>query len=127
MTGFLGAIGQKLADRWTAALAVPGLAYLAAVTVAAVLGQGRALSYPGLSRQVTVWADSPTLRSTGGAVLILALILAGSVAVGLAASAAGHLVETLWTLPGKRWPASWLADRRRRRSQTAGEIANSSD
>jgi len=27
MTGFLGEIGQKLADRWAALLAVPGLLY----------------------------------------------------------------------------------------------------
>ena len=83
MTGFLGEIGQKLADRWAALLAIPGLLYLAAVTVAAVLGQEHALSYPDLSRKITAWADSPVLKSAGGAVLIVGAILAGSVVAGL--------------------------------------------
>jgi hypothetical protein len=38
MTGFLGEIGKKIADRWAALLVIPGLLYLAAVTAAAVLG-----------------------------------------------------------------------------------------
>lgn len=40
MTSFLAEVGQKLADRWAVSLAIPGLLYLAAVTVAIVLGQG---------------------------------------------------------------------------------------
>ena len=59
MTGFLGEIGQKLADRWAVLLAVPGLLYLAAVTAAAVLGQAHAVSYPALSRKITAWAAIP--------------------------------------------------------------------
>jgi hypothetical protein len=82
MTGFLGEIGQKLADRWAALLVVPGLLYLAAVTAAAVLGQAHALSYPDLSRKIAVWAASPASKSPGGTVLIVAAILAGSVVEG---------------------------------------------
>ena len=104
MTGFLGEIGQKLADRWAALLAVPGLLYLAAVTAAAVLGQAHALSYPDLSRKIAAWAASPALKSAGGTVLIVAAILAGSVVAGLAAAAGGRFIEILWTLPGKRVP-----------------------
>ena len=126
MTGFLGEIGQKLADRWAALLAVPGLLYLAAVTTAAVLGQAHALSYPDLSRKIAAWAASPTLKSAGGTVLIVAAILAGSVVAGLAAAAGGRFIEILWTLPGKRGPARWLADRRRKRSQDAKAIADTS-
>lgn len=48
MIGFLGEIGQKLADRWAALLAIPGLLCLTAITAAAVLGQHNALSYPGV-------------------------------------------------------------------------------
>ena len=126
MTGFLGEIGQKLADRWAALLAIPGLLYLAAVTVAAVLGQAHALSYSDLSRKIAAWAASPASRSVGGTVLIVAAILAGSVVAGLAAAAGGRFVEILWTLPGKRVPAKWLADRRRERSQEAKTIADTS-
>jgi hypothetical protein len=126
MTGFLGEIGQKLADRWAALLAIPGLLYLAAVTTAAVLGQAHALSYPDLSRKIAAWAASPTLKSAGGTVLIVAAILAGSVVAGLAAAAGGRFIEIMWTLPGKRGPARWLADRRRKRSQDAKAIADTS-
>jgi hypothetical protein len=126
MTGFLGEIGQKLADRWAALLVVPGLLYLAAVTAAAVLGQARALSYPDLSRKIAAWAASPASKSPGGTVLIVAAILAGSVVAGLAAVAGGRFTEILWTLPGKRAPAKWLADARRNRSQEAKAIADTS-
>jgi len=124
MTGFLAEIGSKLADRWAALLALPGLLYLAAVTAAAVLGQQHALSYPFLSGKITSWADSPVLRSAGGAVLIVAAVLAGSVFAGLAATAGGTFVETLWTLPGRYVPARWLAEWRKRRSRTAKAIAD---
>jgi hypothetical protein len=119
MIGFLGEIGHKLADRWAALLAVPGLLYLAAVTAAAVLGQRDALSYPSASRQISAWAASPAVKSAGGAVLIVAAVLAGSVLAGLAAAAGGRFVETLWTLPGKHPPARWLAAWRRNRSREA--------
>jgi hypothetical protein len=62
VTGLLAEIGQKLADRWAALLAVPGLLYLAAVTAAAVLGQGHALSYSALDRKITAWAADPVLN-----------------------------------------------------------------
>ena len=124
MTGFLGEIGQKLADRWAALLAVPGLLYLAAVTVAAVLGQTHTFSYPDLSRKIATWTASPALKSVGGTVLIVAAVLAGSVLAGLAAAAGGRLIEILWTLPGKRAPARWLADWRRDRSHKAKAIAD---
>jgi hypothetical protein len=126
MTGFLGEIGQKLADRWAALLVVPGLLYLAAVTAAAVLGQGHALSYPDLSRKIAAWAASPASKSPGGTVLIVAAILAGSVVAGLAAAGGGRFTEIVWTLPGKRVPARWLADRRRERSREAKAIADTS-
>jgi hypothetical protein len=126
MTGFLAEAGQKLADRWAALVAVPGLLYLAAVTAAAVLGQGHALSYPDLSRKIASWAASPALKSAGGTALIIAIVLAGSVAAGLAAAAGGRLVEALWTLPGDRPPAKWLAGWRRDRSARLKVIADTS-
>ena len=124
MTGFLGEIGKKLADRWVALLAIPGLLYLGAVIVAAVLGQAHALSYPDLSRKIAAWAASPTLKSAGGTVLIVAAVLAGSVIAGLAAAAGGRFIEMLWTLPGDHVPARWLAGWRRGRSRKAKAIAD---
>jgi hypothetical protein len=91
-----------------------------------VLGQGHALSYPVLSREIAAWAASPALKSAGGTALIIAAVLAGSVAAGLVAAAGGRLVESLWTLPGDRPPAKWLADRRRDRSAGQKAIADTS-
>jgi hypothetical protein len=127
MTGFLAEVGQKLADRWAALIAVPGLLYLTVVTAAVVLGQGHALSYPDLSRHVAAWAASPALKNAGGALLIIVAVLAGSVAAGLVAVAGGRLVEALWTLPGDRAPARWLAGWRRDRSARLKAIADTSD
>jgi hypothetical protein len=126
MTGFLAEAGQKLADRWAALLAVPGLLYLAAVIAAAVLGQRDALSYPDLSRTIAAWATGPALKSAGGTALIIAAVLAGSLAAGLVAAAGGRLVESVWTMSGDRPPAKWLAGRRRDRSARQKAIADSS-
>jgi hypothetical protein len=127
MTGFLAEAGQKLADRWAALLAVPGLLYLAAVIAAAVLRQRNALSYPDLSRTIGAWATGPALKSAGGTALIIAAVLAGSLAAGLVAAAGGRLVESLWTMSGDQPPAKWLAGRRRDRSARQKAIADTSD
>jgi len=126
MSAMLGEIGRRLAERWAALLAIPGLLYLAAATIAVVLGQARALSYPLLSRRITLWADSPPLKSVGGTVLVVAAVLAASVAAGLAAAAGGRFIEALWTMPGVRPPARWLRDWRRRRSRRQKTIADTS-
>ncbi|GAA4617981.1 hypothetical protein GCM10023195_80510 [Actinoallomurus liliacearum] len=126
MIGFLGQIGQKLADRWVALVAMPGLLYVVAVTVAAVLGQDHALSYPDLSRKLTAWAAGPTLKSPGGAAILVAVVLVGSVGAGLAATAGGRVVEATWTLSGRHVPARWLAGWRRDRSARLKEIADTS-
>ncbi|MFF7882781.1 hypothetical protein ACH40F_09730 [Streptomyces sp. NPDC020794] len=126
MTEFLAGVGQQLADRWAALVAVPGLLYLAAAAAAAELGQRHALGYSELSHRVTAWAASPALKSPGGTALVLAAVLAGAVAAGLAAGAGGRLVEAMWTLPGERRPARWLVDRRRARSAQLTAVANGS-
>jgi hypothetical protein len=124
MTAFLAGIGQKLADRWVALLVLPGLVYLAAATAAAVLGQRSAVDFPALSDQVANWAALVGTRSTGAAVLLTAGILAGSALAGYIAETGGQLTEILWTAPGRRGPARWLARRRRKRSRAAKAVAD---
>jgi hypothetical protein len=124
MTAFLAGIGQKLADRWAALLVFPGLTYLSAATAAAVLGQSSAVDFPALSDQIGKWAGSPATRSTGGAVLLAAGILAGSALAGYIAESGGQLTEILWTMPGRVGPAKWLASRRRQRSRAAKAAAD---
>lgn len=105
-------------------LAVPGLLYLAAVAAAVALGQDHAADYRLLSRQIGRWAGSAALRSVGGALLIAAAVLAGSVVAGLAAAALGRLMERAWVTPGGRRPAKWLTAWRRRRSREAKRVAD---
>ena len=124
MTEFLGEIGRKLAERWVTLLAVPGLLYLGVVTIAAALGQDHALDFPWWSRQVSAWAGSAALRSTGGALLIAAAVLTASIAAGLAAAVLGRITEIAWTTPGRHRPARWLTNWRRARSQHAKRIAD---
>ena len=126
MTTFLGEVGQKLADRWATLLAVPGLLFVAAVTVTAVLGQDHAVSYADLSHQISAWATSPALKSPGGAVLIVTAVLAGSLVAGLTAAVGGRFVEKLWSLPGEHPPARWLGQWRRTRSAKYKRIADTS-
>ena len=124
MSEFLGEIGKKLAERWVTLLVIPGLLYVAVATLAVALGQTYALDVRSLTGQITRWAASAALKSTGGAILIIAVVLAGSVVAGLTAAALGRLTEIVWTLPGRRRPARWLANWRRRRSQAAKRVAD---
>ncbi|MEV0027838.1 hypothetical protein [Nocardia sp. NPDC050793] len=124
MTAVLGEFGKKLAERWGAYLTVPGLLYLAAVVVAGILGQRHALEYSLVGHRITAWAGSSVLRSTGGLVLVLGVVLAASVAVALAAGALGRVVELIWVSSGRHRPARWLVNWRRKRSCRAKEIAD---
>ncbi|MEU0519997.1 hypothetical protein [Streptosporangium sp. NPDC006007] len=124
MNGFLGEIGKKLAERWATLLALPGFLYMAVATAAHTLGWGHALDMGLLSRRIDQWARNPSLQSAGGAMLIVVAVLAGSVAVGLASATLGRLVSHVWTLPGGRPPASWVAQWRRGRSRRAKSEAD---
>ena len=124
MTGFLAEVGSKLADRWVALLAVPGLVYLTVATIAGTLGQTRSLDYVALGEQITRWAQSPTVRSSGFTVIIVAAIVAGSCMAGFIASILGELTEILWTAPGRRLPARWLSASRQKRSANAKKVAD---
>jgi hypothetical protein len=124
MTEFVGEIGRKLGERWVTFLVVPGLLYLAAATAAASLGQGNALGFASLGRRVGSWANSMAVRTTGGAVLILVGVLAGSLVAGLAATTLGRLTEMAWAARGRRRPARWVTAWRRARARRAKRIAD---
>ncbi|MFD4605695.1 hypothetical protein ACFWPQ_47760 [Streptomyces sp. NPDC058464] len=124
MNAFLDEVGKKFAERWMSLLALPGLLYLATAAVAVTLGHRNAWNLGMLSGQITEWSTSRSLRSVGGAALIVVAVLLGSIAAGLLAGALGHLVEMMWTMPGRRRPARWLAARRRTRSRAAKSRAD---
>jgi hypothetical protein len=125
--GFLGELGQRLADRWLSLLVLPGALYLAVIAAASVLGQDRSLDAPYLISQVTTWAKAPAAATAAGQVILVAAVLAGAAGVGLAAQALGAVVENLSLAASwRRWPwplrqlAGQLTDARRVRWNDAG-------
>ncbi|GAA0427108.1 hypothetical protein Acor_84110 [Acrocarpospora corrugata] len=125
MTGFLGEVGKKIAERWVGLLALPGLLFLAAVITAWQLGYAHALDPAPLGRQITAWSTDPGIRTVGGLVLIMVVCALSAVGVGLVASALGRAVEWLWTIQGACAPARWLVTLRRRRWERAVSRAES--
>lgn len=97
MTGFVASLGAKLAERWLAALVLPGVVFVAAVVVAVRLGHGHFADFGRLGADVNRFAESSAASSTGSVLLIALGVVAGSVAAAALAQALGHAVVRLWT------------------------------
>ncbi|MEW2812178.1 hypothetical protein AB0929_34635 [Streptomyces massasporeus] len=119
MNAFLGELGRKLAERWVTLLLLPGALYVAVVTAASVLGQGRALDLRGLSSWIDGLAAARGAGQVGIVVLVAAGALTAATGAGLCAAALGEGVALLWAMEGRRGPGRWLAERRRQRWQRA--------
>ncbi|WP_396449003.1 hypothetical protein [Actinomadura sp.] len=108
MGGFLGELSKKLAERWLTLLVLPGALYLAVAAIARTLGRAgpaHALDVGRVTAQVTAWAKDPAATTAGGQVVLVAGILAGAAAAGLAAQALGSGVERLALASGWHgWP-----------------------
>jgi hypothetical protein len=103
--GFGGELGKSLASKWLGLLALSGALYLAVVAAARALGQAHALNFPRLARQITAWARDPAVIGVGGQVVLLAAVLAISVALGLVARVLGAAIERVALAPSWRaWP-----------------------
>ncbi|MFD7003805.1 hypothetical protein ACFWA5_48130 [Streptomyces mirabilis] len=106
MGGMLAELGKKLAERWLSLLVLPGALYLAVAATAHVLGHSHPFCLHRLTGQITEWANVPAAGSAGGQVVLLAAVLGGAAAVGLAAQALGSLAEQLHLAADWRtWPA----------------------
>lgn len=127
MTAFLAEVGTKLADRWAAALVVPGLLFLAAIALAVRLGQGNALNAAALQAAANAVAAAPASHSTGAVLVSAAGVLAASVAIALLASVLGSVVEYAWLLPGNWPPGRFLRARRTRRWLSADDLVRAAE
>ncbi|MGW3247396.1 hypothetical protein [Streptomyces sp. NPDC001070] len=121
MTDFLGGFGtelsKNLADKWVSLLALPGALYLAVFVAGRALGQFHALDVSLLVRRITSWADDPAATTAGGQIVLLAAVLAASVATGLAARFLGAAIERVALAADWRsWPRP-ARDLARRRTQ----------
>ncbi|MER7966473.1 hypothetical protein [Streptomyces ardesiacus] len=118
-SGFLSALGGRIAERWLAALALPGLLFLSAVTTAVVLGHEHWSDVDRLRAWLDTLAHSPASRSAGTVVLVAAGVLAGAAVTGAAAQSLGTGVELLWCAQAHGPVLRYLADRRSRRWRAA--------
>ncbi|MGP3683603.1 hypothetical protein ACTVZO_02655 [Streptomyces sp. IBSNAI002] len=121
MNAFLGELGKRFAERWLALLVLPGALFVAAVTIASVLGHRRALDAGALGAWIDRLAATQASGKTGIGVLVAAGVLAAAAVAGLGASALGHFVERLWTADGRAWPLRPLTRLRGRRWLRAQE------
>ncbi|MGW7788041.1 hypothetical protein [Streptomyces tricolor] len=102
MSSLLGGLGEKLADKWVSALAVPGLLLMAASAAAAVLGQTDALDLAALRTRAGQEAARAGEWSTVAQLAALGAVVLGSVAVGALVRACAAAAERVWT---GAWPA----------------------
>ncbi|MFE7560895.1 hypothetical protein [Kitasatospora sp. NPDC057500] len=120
MSSLLGGLGEKLADKWISALAVPGLLLMAASAAGAVLGQADALDLAALRARAGQEAARAGEWSTVAQLTALGAVVLGSVAVGALVRACAGVAERIWT---GDWPApagrvaARLTDRRKTRWQ----------
>ncbi len=120
MGGLLGELSKKLAERWLTLLVLPGALYLAVAAAGHTLGQSAALDVGRLAHAISDAARAPEATTVGGQVVLLAAVLAGAAAIGLAAQSLGSVVERValaadWvTWP---WPFGELAERHVARRQ----------
>ncbi|WP_328842654.1 hypothetical protein [Streptomyces sp. NBC_00258] len=123
----LSQLGTKLAERWLSLLVLPGALYLAVAATAHTLGHTHPFELPRLTHQITTWARHPATSTVGGQVVLLAAILAGAAATGLAAQALGSLTERLclaadwptWPPPLRQLAAKQTARRHGRWTEAA--------
>ena len=119
MTGFVASLGAKLAERWLAALVLPGVVFVAAVVVAVRLGHGHWADVGRLGDDVNRFAESSAARSTGSVLLIAVGVVAGSVAAAALAQALRHAVVRIWTGGWGRLGAPLVRGRQRRWTEAA--------
>ncbi|MGW4347646.1 hypothetical protein ACWEL8_21585 [Streptomyces sp. NPDC004690] len=119
MNAFLNTLGGKLAERWLALLAVPGLIYLMTAAVAVTLGR-RHWHDPGrLRARLDALSGAPGAHSPGTVVLAALAVLAGAAATGAAVQAVGTWLEKAWLTAPRGPVTTWLTRRRLRRWQAA--------
>lgn len=120
-SAFLSALSGRLAERWLALLALPGLLFVTALTTAMVLGHDHWYDVDRLRARVDTLAASPASDSAGTVVLVAFGVLAGAAVVGAAAQSLGTGVELLWCAEPRGPLLRHLAERRSRRWHAADE------
>jgi len=120
VNAFLSQIAQKAADRWAAALALPGVVYLAVIAATLLARRGHTLISPGpVTAQIDHWLAGHS--STGTLIVVLAAAVAASAGLALAVEGAAQVIEYLWFSFGWGSPGKLIAARRQRKWDRADE------
>ncbi|MFJ8361770.1 hypothetical protein [Streptomyces sp. NPDC093984] len=128
ITGVLGSLGGKLAERWAATLALPGLLYVAVAMLASALGQHPWYPVPEARRRLAAMAAGTGGHSPVAVLLTVFMVLACAAGAAVTARGFGGLVERLWLMEGDPdtiGPVAWLARRRRAKYRSAARAADS--
>ncbi|MGW7719190.1 hypothetical protein ACWGKK_33525 [Streptomyces chartreusis] len=96
MQEFLSELGRRLAEKWFSLLVLPGLLFLASVTVAAVVGQEHWNDWSYLIRRSRDYAADLDRQPAVTLVLAAVGVLLASAVVGLAAGALAGVAQRLW-------------------------------
>ncbi|GLL05108.1 hypothetical protein [Dactylosporangium matsuzakiense] len=116
--GLLGDSGKQLAQRFLATLALPGVLFVAVTSVAVALGQRHSLDVDRLlsatDRVIGRFDGRPVPALLGAVAAALT-----ACAIATVCSSLGSVVQRLWVADRPRWLIGGLADRRRRRWDTA--------
>lgn len=115
MSGFLAELAKNLADRWLAALVLPGVLWITALVVADRLGQRHPFDIEGLHGWLQAQAANPGNHALATVLLAATGLLAAAAAAGMAASALGSLLRRAYAGAGERRPLMWLAIARQHR------------
>ncbi|ATZ29346.1 hypothetical protein SLAV_37910 [Streptomyces lavendulae subsp. lavendulae] len=97
MPPVLDQLGEKLAEKWVSALALPGLLLVGASACAAVLGQGRALDAGLLIEEAGHWATTVAHWPVVGQVAAVAVTLLVAVAMGTFVRVCSDGAVRVWT------------------------------
>ncbi|MEU4033903.1 hypothetical protein [Streptomyces collinus] len=128
LTGLVTDMGRRLAERWAAALVLPGLVFTALAAAGLTLGQRHALETGLLRHRLRVLTAGGS-GSTRTAVLLLGVLAASFAAALLADALAGPYERVLrgsWPRPLGRF-ADRLTERRRRRWAECDEACRAAE
>lgn len=111
MTSFFGELGKKLAEKWLSLLVLPGLLLLVTAAVGGTLGHRRPFDWERLVDQADQWAKALGARPAVAQIGVLAVVVLGSVGVGLTVRALSGVTRRVWS--GDWFPtAGWFTKRR---------------
>ncbi|KAB1934901.1 hypothetical protein F8271_22370 [Micromonospora sp. ALFpr18c] len=114
MNALIASLGGKLAERWLAGLALPGVVFVAVAAAAVRLGHAHWWDLRLLRQEVERLALGAPARGTGSALLIVLGVVLASVVAAMAAQSLERLVVAFWTQDWGRVGDAVTRRRRRR-------------